>query len=522
MGAKFYASSEFTAGTFAEIVALDHSNPFLTFEYAKSMQALGMQPWLLSVREDGHTLEACLGFLRAGRLNRSLEIPSVPCLVSGSIFWAGLTDFCRQERVTSLSVGSFASSSAAIPKLPGETGRRVRVEYVLTLGDSSNWPNMSSNHRRNIQKAQKAGILIERSVAEEACLEHARLQDASMERRISRGEQVLADAQVRTAAALLKHQSAELFRARAGDNLLSSILILKAPRGAYYHSAGTTREGMATGASHYLIRQVAEILRAETIETFNLGGADAGNPGLERFKKGFGGREIQLESADFCLASPFRRKATAALHALRDDPIGLIRDLAGSIEAYKVYSCNPRDIKRGVVPAGSEFRKITDQELLEAADEHPEMNRYKNIYEKSLTNDAYGVYLDGALAHVSWLVSADHDRLANERNVKLRIGEAEITHAVTLGQYRKHGLYSYAIRCLVGLCEQRNTTRVYMITGTDNLASQRGIEKAGLRPAGRIWRFKFRHLGRRSFVIRGHRLINLLSFLRIPSFRKRS
>jgi hypothetical protein len=522
MGAEFYASSEFTPDTFTEIAALDPSNPFFTFEYAKSMRALGMQPWALSIREDGRALEGCPGFLSAGRLNRSLEIPSVPCLASETIFWAGLTDFCRRERVSRLSVGSFASPCAAIPKLPGETGRRVRVEYVLTLGDSGNWPNMSSNHRRNIQKAHKAGILVERSVAEEACLEHARLQDASMERRMSRGEQVLADAQVRTAAALLKYQSAELFRARAGDNLLSSILILRAQRGAYYHSAGTSREGMAMGASHYLIRQVAEILRAEAVEKFNLGGADAGNPGLERFKKGFGAQEIHLESADFSLASPFRRKATAALHALRGDPLGLLRDLAGSIDAYQVYSCNPKDIEQGVAPAGCEFRKITDKELLEAANDHPEMNRYKKMYEKSLINDAYGVYVDGALAHVSWLVSPDHDRLARERNVKLRTGEAEITHAVTLDQYRKRGLYSYAIRCLASVCRQCNIQRVFMITGTDNVASQRGIEKAGLRPAGRIWRFKYRHLGGKSFAIRGHRLINLLPFLRLPSFRKRS
>jgi hypothetical protein len=522
MGAEFHASSEFKHENFAEIAALDPCNPFYTFEYAESLRALSNQPWVFSVRQDGRALEGCVGFLHAGRLNRSLEIPSLPCLVFGNIFWAGLIDFCRQQRVGGLSLGSFGSPRTAIPTLQGETGRRARVEYVLTLTDSGLWSNMSSNHRRNTQKAQKAGILIERGMAGDACLEHARLQDASMERRMSRGEHVLADAQVRTSAALVKYKSAELFRAKAGENLLSSILILKAQRGAYYHSAGTTREGMAMGASHYLIRQVAEILRAEGIEKFNLGGADVSNPGLERFKRGFGAQEIHLESADFCLASPLRRKATAALRALKDDPIGLIRDLAGSVEEYNVYSCTPQDIEQGVAPAGAEFRKITDQELLQAANDHAEMNRYKKIYEKSLINDAYGVYLDGALAHVSWLVPADHDRLAKERNVKLRTGEAEITHAVTLDQYRNRGLYAYAIRCLAGVCERRDIKRVYMITGSDNVASQRGIEKAGLRSAGRIWRVKYRHLGGRSFSIRGHRLNGLLSFLRLPFFRKRT
>jgi lipid II:glycine glycyltransferase (peptidoglycan interpeptide bridge formation enzyme) len=138
-----------------------------------------------------------------------------------------------------------------------------------------------------------------------------------MERRISRGEQVSPDAQIGLSVALLEHHAGELFRATLGNQVLSSILVLRAARGAYYHSAGTSREGMAIGASHLLIRTVVEILRDEGIQRFNLGGADANNPGLERFKTGFGGQAVSLEAAQFYLGNRLQKGLAAMVALLR-------------------------------------------------------------------------------------------------------------------------------------------------------------------------------------------------------------
>jgi hypothetical protein len=317
MAAEFNASGEFTPEQCAEVAALDPYNPFYTLAYARAREAVDSKSWLLSVREDGRIAVGCLGFLKTGRLNRSLEIPSLPCATAADVFWKGLLGFCRQQRVSELVAHSFASSNVAIPKIPGETGRRTRVEYVLDLASPGLWSGMSSNHKRNAQKAQKAGILIERSTAIEHCQEHARLQDASMERRMVRGEQVKADAQVRTFIALIEQQAGEFFRATQEGKVLSSFLILRAERGGYYHSAGTSSEGMAKGASHLLIRQVAEILRGEGMERFNLGSAGADNPGLERFKTGFGSRAVQSEAAQFYFGSRLQRGLGAAVNMMR-------------------------------------------------------------------------------------------------------------------------------------------------------------------------------------------------------------
>lgn len=138
-----------------------------------------------------------------------------------------------------------------------------------------------------------------------------------MERRMDRGEEVVADAQTRTPAALVKHGAAEFFRATQDNQVLSSILVLRASRGAYYHSAGTSQEGMSIGASHFLIRRVAEILRDDGMEKFNLGGADSSNPGLERFKTGFGCQAVQLEAAQFYVGSPLQKCLSDILSLVR-------------------------------------------------------------------------------------------------------------------------------------------------------------------------------------------------------------
>ncbi len=315
MAAEFHASQDFQTAKGNEVAALEPRNPFRAPAYAKAMRALGTQPWLFYLEDGGSITSGCLGFLRTGRLERSLEIPSVPDLPSADTFWSSLFSFCRQQRITRLSAESFSSCNTAIPRVAAETDRRTRIEYVLDLQGPDLWSNVSSNHRRNIRKAKKAGVVLERGSAANVCFDHARLQDASMERRLSRGEQVTADAKTRTFASFVENAAGEIFRARLGGQVLSSILVLRAARGAYYHSAGTSPEGMEVGASHFLVKQVVEFLRTEGHEQFNLGGADASNPGLERFKAGFGAKPVNLEAAQFYLGSRLQ-KGIGALVAL--------------------------------------------------------------------------------------------------------------------------------------------------------------------------------------------------------------
>lgn len=130
-----------------------------------------------------------------------------------------------------------------------------------------------------------------------------------MERREQRGESVPSVQPDPFDRALLVSRAAELFQAYDGTSVLSSILVLRAPLGAYYQSAGTSPEGMELGASQFLISSVAAILQGEGMHLFNLGGAGDESPGLQRFKSGFGAHPVPLEAATFVFGSRGERAA---------------------------------------------------------------------------------------------------------------------------------------------------------------------------------------------------------------------
>jgi hypothetical protein len=303
----------------AEVAALAPANPFYTAAYLESRRALGHQPWMLCLSEQARIQTACSAFMSAGRLHRTLEIPSLPPVDAGEGFWPDLMKFCRQSRVSRLTVNShsFGSSAISIPPLPTKVSHLPRCEYVLDLVGADLGRGLATNHRRNIDRARRAGLRTERAADPAAYEEHARLTGASMRRRQERGESVAVDPDLRSWLAMGRAGAGEFFRAVLDRRVLSSVFVLRAKSGAYYQSAGTSPEGMAAGASHFLVYEIARTLRAESLTMFNIGGADSLSPGLQRFKLGFGAAAVPLEAAEFWLGSAFRARLISGARALR-------------------------------------------------------------------------------------------------------------------------------------------------------------------------------------------------------------
>ena len=297
------------------VAASDPTNPFYTPEYASACQSLGEQACFIGLCRGEDVVSGCIGFLSGSFLRRSLTIHSLPGISSPQVFWQGLLELCRELKVWRLQVDTYASPSGDIPRLPGELTRRTRKEHVLDLEQEDVLDGVSSQHRRNISRAVKAGLSVHRTREASACAQHLRLMNASLERRAQRGEEVESREQHARTLALLTSRAGELFQAVDGEKVLSSILILRSSRGAYYQTAGTLPEGMKLGASPFLVSRVAAILRQEGARVFNLGGATADNPGLHRFKAGFGAREVMLEAASFCPKSVVERNVHGVLRA---------------------------------------------------------------------------------------------------------------------------------------------------------------------------------------------------------------
>jgi hypothetical protein len=309
MACEFHAEANISESLCREISTLAPSNPFYSLKYAQARRLLGFEPWGLTLRRDGLLISACTAFMRSGRFSRSLDIPSLPMVPDCEAFWNGLKGICKNAGVSHLEIDSFASTAkVAIPVLSNEIGRRTRHEYILELQKDDLWRQLHRNHRQNINRARKLGLEVRRLTAAKACQAHARVIGSSMERRKNRGESVPEAGPIGSFLAFTQSGAGEIFQAVLGERVLSSGLVLMAEKGAYYQSAGTSPKGMASGASHFLVHEIASILRAESMELFNLGGTERLNEGLVRFKTGFGGSTIELEAAEFFVGSKVKRK----------------------------------------------------------------------------------------------------------------------------------------------------------------------------------------------------------------------
>lgn len=473
----------------ALLTRLGTANPFSSVEYGRAMQAIGRDVWIVgleSTSQEGATL-ACL---KKGRLAVELELPSLPMVARDTRFWEVVDRLCGLVGVTDIIAGSFGSTPFELPPLRGELSRQTRHEFVLPLR-SDPLLQLGSNHKRNVKKAQKAGVTIRRTRARlEWLSEHFELMGHSAQRRIGRGESVFISTDTMLYRALLENQAAELFQAVLGRNVLSSVLVLLSPRTAYYQSAGSSPEGMNTGASHFLIHSIAEVLKNEGRHTFNLGGAAEGSS-LARFKLGFGPETLILPAATCYVGPVWKRKLRSAIRLARSDRGELIRTLTGNSSRLLVFRLDTETATSAPVAPVPEvqFVPLNEEQLatLPCSIADPDFrNRQMERLHRLGKSYAYAVRVGDTIAHVSWLLPASAIASDIPRILKLREDEAEISGCETAPAFRGKGLYPYAIQCLANLARKQGIRHIYMKTVETNVASQSGIRKAGLKPIGSV------------------------------------
>lgn len=278
------------------------TNPFLTPAYAQSRERLGERLHLFPTATDGGPKAWCPAFLQRRRYGATVEFPSLPVLGDSAAFADSVTRFCNTTGVIEIGLHTFGLAESVIaPDLVafgGETARHHRREFLIDLESGDLLAKLSRSHRQRVRQAQRAGLLLERRSDLAACTEHALLMSQSMARRRARGEDAPGDAQATPLLALLETGAGELFRAIRDGQVLSSMLVLRAERGGYDQSSGSSPEGMTAGAAQFLIYETAEALRTEGSSVLNLGGVRPDETGLRDFKSHFGGTEIESEATD--------------------------------------------------------------------------------------------------------------------------------------------------------------------------------------------------------------------------------
>jgi len=468
----------------AELSALSPTNPFATEGYFAAMRAVGRAPWVLGLASNGALEVGCGAFLKAGRLGHHLEIPSLPAVAQHSPFWSGLREFCRQHGVVTLELGTFASpAGVAIPTFGVHFTRRPRCEYLMELGENFA-ARLVTNHRRNLRRAQQAGLVISRTRSAQGLRAHQELRQQSLARRRSRGEDIGQLQHSSEEQAFLQSGVGELFQALQGTSVVSSVLVLQASLGGYYQSAGTSSAGMALGASHFLIHGIAQQLQANGAQMFNLGGADSEST-LGRFKAGFGATRVACEAASCYVGPRWTRAVRRGVHLLRKNPAELVGLFSARMSRWIVYAIDTEGLAAPVPRAGLEFTALLSDDLHALpADDASFRSRQLERLQRFGASYAYAVTVNGQLAHISWLLPAQAMGRDHPQVFRPLVDEAEITACETLPPYRGRGIYPFAVRNLLEVARRNGIRRILMKTRADNLASRAGIEKAGLQRLG--------------------------------------
>jgi hypothetical protein len=314
----------------------DPSLKLLREIYTLSMENCFLSPGALqAVFSEGTTLLALI-VNRAGRMiafgvaresgrcfARRLVIPTLPYFIENSeevvdCFWSGLKEYCEKRWILYLDLMAFNSSPIEVPDLSLHANFTARREFILDLAEvlKEDKKKLSSNHRRNIRKAEEAGLSFEIKNSFEACKDHALMLTHSMRR-----HSVRYDTSPEEWFAYIRQGVGFIIQAMLDHTCLSSVLILKTSHQAYYLTGGTSSEGMKVGASHFLMWKVIQYLADAGVSTLNLGGVTENDtPALERFKAGFGAKSVELPHRSFIFGGRWRDKTINTIRLLRYSP----------------------------------------------------------------------------------------------------------------------------------------------------------------------------------------------------------
>lgn len=326
MSHTFYLIPSSDHASLVEISEASPHSPFNSPEYADALLARNAEPCGLALVHGGRIVSGCIAAVVGKRWNRRLNIYSAPHLDVPEPFWSGVFSMCRDRDIDHLNIQSFASKAPSFPGSKYRVSSRARSEFVIDLCREDFRDLYGRSHKQRLKKAIKRGFTISNTCEFADYETHVAMMQASTTRRLRRGESVPTPSIKDFDFALLTCGLGELVQVSLDGTVLSSMLLLRSPTSGYYHSSGTSSEGMRLDASRFLIDHVASKLAEEGRHSFNLGGVDPDADGLRSFKSGFGAQEIELSAELHSPLSPIARLLWRAARGITGIP-GYLSDV---------------------------------------------------------------------------------------------------------------------------------------------------------------------------------------------------
>ncbi len=227
-GRKFVATTGRDLAS--ELKAGVAGKPNLGFTSGQAKRVLTRCPsWLFRLEANGEGETLAFGVLQSGTLNTKLAVSILATIPEEHGFFNALLRFASRHSVTSLLVESIGSGprKTAIPTLVGERERYSNVKlYVLDLQKPSLDDDISSNHKRNIKRAEKNGTSLVSLPGPQALAAHLALISQSVQRRARRGEPTNLASDAATVNEVTQTGAARLYQAVVAGEVVSSKLVL--------------------------------------------------------------------------------------------------------------------------------------------------------------------------------------------------------------------------------------------------------------------------------------------------------
>lgn len=131
--------------------------------------------------------------------------------------------------------------------------------------------------------------------------------------------------------------------------------------------------------------------------------------------------------------------------------------------------------------------KLSRQDLTKLANGNDRFAEQARLYFlKRGIESAYGAYRNGELVHTSWVYTATEYKKEPISRLALKAHEVEIVNCFTAKKHRGLGIYPYSINVISNIEFQNGIECVYIMTDYTNIASRRGITKAGFKHLGKV------------------------------------
>jgi serine/alanine adding enzyme len=220
--------------------------------------------------------------------------------------WSATVDFLRQRSVVSVLL----RNSPLLPQTPQLPGQRSIVSgptMVLELNTTESvWSGMAGSCRTSIRKALKNGYTGDVRQADDQDLapggDFRRLYEETMQRLDAAPQYRFNERYYRE---LLDGLGANLLVGEVRDSagaVVSAALLMRHAQRLHYHLAGSDVNDARMGSNNLMLWTAAQFAVAQGLRQFHLGGGlSHQRDGLFRFKRTFGGNELQYGFSGFII-----------------------------------------------------------------------------------------------------------------------------------------------------------------------------------------------------------------------------